>query len=109
MSEEFEILVVSETCHGHGNSIKAVTRQCIATKTQGARSHLVSLEVIRISFTMKNIILLDAINLKLLWIFQGIFILDGQNFITGTNKSSGDEPPPPLSQNPCNLGFLHSH
>ena len=72
MSEEFEILVLSETCHGHGNSIKAVTRQCIATKTQGARSHLVSLEVIRISFTMKNIILLDAINLKLLWIFQGM-------------------------------------
>ena len=36
MSEEFEILVLSKTCHGHGNFNKAVTRQCMATKTWGA-------------------------------------------------------------------------
>ena len=36
------------------------------------KSLVVSLEVIRISFTMKNTILLDAINFKLVWIFQGM-------------------------------------
>ena len=81
---------------------------------------------------MKNIILLDAINLKLLWIFQGmeaktrfgevtINILDicyqGGGYLYWMDRTLSLEQtnqvvtslPPALSQNPCNLGFLHSH
>ena len=35
-----------------------------------------------------------------------IFILDGQNFITGTNKSGGDEPSPCFEPKSMQFGLL---